>query len=389
MSSASEELELYNLQLAQVTQALASDPNNAELQTLKHELENLIQLTQSLAGADSTSTPVPTSSTPPFAQTAVASSSQARVASASGSTSGPSTPTIATATTTGTTTATAKGRKHGHAPIRAGDEVQARYSADGKMYPARVVAVSGDPANPVYTVVYKGYGNTEMLTSDAVLPSSSSSSSKSTPALNESSRSQSTSAPTLTAVGTGSGIGPVPPATSSSSSFSDARFSSLPRGSESGFGTHGTSFAGTPTPPPPPPEDSHPATHAHTSPGGQRPDLTAREEKARKKLKNEKKLLRREEKQAISIEKAATWQKFAAKATKKGSLRDPNKSIFRTSENPYARVGVSDSGSGTGSGIPHGSRPGQSSMSGNLLRKGTASGSSTTPNSGGWDKPIG
>lgn len=61
------------------------------------------------------------------------------------------------------------------------------------------------------------------------------------------------------------------------------------------------------------------------------------DERALKKHRTEKKLARREQKSALQVEKAASWQKFASKATKNKTLK---KSMFGTSDDPYAKVGV-------------------------------------------------
>lgn len=245
------ELALYKSQLEQVSTALESDPDNDELQTLKVELENLISLTQSLVHStapDSSSittrddTGAPTQAEPRDTATPA----QVEPKQANG------------------------GKKHAAegGTFASGQEVLARYSSDGRFYPARIVAIAGDPASPLYTVVYKGYGNTEML------PSTSLKSISSHP--------------------------PPPPPPASTS---------------------------TPVGPPPPAEAPHP------------PPPKPMDEKAYKKHRNEKKILRREEKSALQVEKAASWQKFASKATKTKVLK--SKSIFQTSDDPYAKVGIS------------------------------------------------
>ncbi len=50
-----------------------------------------------------------------------------------------------------------------------GQQVNALYS-DRRWYPARIVSLSGDPANPLCTVVYTGYGNSETLPSSSLKP---------------------------------------------------------------------------------------------------------------------------------------------------------------------------------------------------------------------------
>lgn len=220
MADAAAEIEAYNLQLAQVETALQNDPDNAELGTLKAELENLIALTRSL---------LPSGSTPPPAAKPAAPRAKR--------------PAFST-----------------------GQEVLARYPADSRFYPARIVAVAGQADNPMYTVVYKGYGNTEILPLSA-----------------------------LKHFANHHDPPPPPPVPAASTS----------------------------TPPPPPPTTAPPDPDAE-----------------RKKARTEKKLARREVKQAEAVAKTASWQNFARKATAKGSLKQPDKSIFKTSANPYAKVGV-------------------------------------------------
>lgn len=242
-STMDSELETYQAQLSQVDTALSSDPTNAELLTLKGELENLISLTKSLAAASTSSSSASTDHAAPTQPTQKKPIARRETESVGYIT---------------------------------GQEVLARYS-DGRMYPARIVSIAGDPASPIYTVVYKGYGNTEMLSASSLRPL------------------HSHHPPPLSERSTASTVTPPPPPSNDDN-----------------------------TPPPPPP----------TAPGA------GADDKAKKKYRNEKKLARREEKSAIQIEKAASWQKFAAK--KKGGIKE---SIFRTSDDPYAKVGVTKSSS--------------------------------------------
>ncbi|KAG8912660.1 hypothetical protein FRC01_004964 [Tulasnella sp. 417] len=120
-----KELETYQVQLSQVELALVSDPDNAELTSLRSELKELISLTeQALAQVE-----------------AAASSSTAASSSKSKSTSGAA-----------TTPAFA-----------AGDEILAKYSGDGKWYPARITSIGGADDRRVYSVVFKGYNSTELV----------------------------------------------------------------------------------------------------------------------------------------------------------------------------------------------------------------------------------
>ena len=116
------DLEAYQLQLSQVELTISSDPDNADLASLRDELKSLIEL----------------------AQSAIAQSD----ALAASSSKEPS-------------------RKHAHAAHRwsAGDDCLARYSTDGQWYPARITSVGGASDNPVFSIVFKGYNTTELIKS--------------------------------------------------------------------------------------------------------------------------------------------------------------------------------------------------------------------------------
>jgi survival of motor neuron-related-splicing factor 30 len=115
-----QELETYQVQLSQVELALQADPDNEELTSLRSELKELIQLTEA--------------SLPQSEQSVVK-------------------------------------RKSAPTPAHvfsAGDEVLAKYSGDGNFYPARVTSVGGSSEKRVYSVVFKGYNNTELVDAAAV-----------------------------------------------------------------------------------------------------------------------------------------------------------------------------------------------------------------------------
>jgi len=115
------DLETYQVQLSQVELALSSDPANAELASLRSELKELIQLTQTAL-------------------------SQADAVSSSKSDGNRKT---ATATPTQTWSA--------------GDECLAKYSGDGAWYPARITSLGGSAENRVYSIMFKGYYTTELV----------------------------------------------------------------------------------------------------------------------------------------------------------------------------------------------------------------------------------
>ncbi|KAG5648055.1 hypothetical protein DXG03_007090 [Asterophora parasitica] len=121
------DLETYQVQLSQVDTALSLDPDNAELASLRSELQELIELTQAT-----------------LAQAEAASSSKAD--SRKTATSTPS-----------------------HA-WSAGDECLAKYSGDGSWYPARITSLGGSTENRVYSIVFKGYNTTELVKAGEIKP---------------------------------------------------------------------------------------------------------------------------------------------------------------------------------------------------------------------------
>ncbi|KZW02606.1 hypothetical protein EXIGLDRAFT_732861 [Exidia glandulosa HHB12029] len=122
-----KELETYQVQLAQVEDAIAAEPDNAELTDLRDQLKELISLTEAtLAQTESSSK---------------ADHSRKREKDA-----------VAAHTWS------------------AGDECLAKYSRDGSWYPARVAAVGGSGENRQYSVVFKGYNTTELLNAAALKP---------------------------------------------------------------------------------------------------------------------------------------------------------------------------------------------------------------------------
>ena len=127
------DLEEYQLQLTQVETALEADPDNAELASLRSELNQLIELTQAAIAQ---------------AEAAAASSSSSKQKSNNAASSS-ATPTHAWG---------------------AGDDCLARYSADNQWYPARITFVGGAPENRVYSIVFKGYNSTELVKSTELKP---------------------------------------------------------------------------------------------------------------------------------------------------------------------------------------------------------------------------
>jgi survival of motor neuron-related-splicing factor 30 len=115
------DLETYQVQLSQVELALSADPDNTGLASLRSELKELIELTQTaLSQAEASSS----SKADATRKTAVVASSHS---------------------------------------WSAGDECLAKYSGDGGWYPARITSVGGSADNRVYSIVFKGYNTTELV----------------------------------------------------------------------------------------------------------------------------------------------------------------------------------------------------------------------------------
>lgn len=151
MSSA--ELDAYQYQIDSVKAALVKDPANAELVTLRDELEQLIALTkQELGPAVSARAPVAGPSQPKAA-------AARNVGGASSAAKAGPSKSSAAAADGGDGAAAAAAAK---ADIKPGDPVQARYT-DGKFYPAKVTTIGGSADAPVYTVIFTGYDQTELV----------------------------------------------------------------------------------------------------------------------------------------------------------------------------------------------------------------------------------
>lgn len=122
------DLETYQVQLSQVELALSSDPANAELSSLRSELQQLIQLTETA-----------------LSQSGTASTSKAD----NGRKSASSVPSQTWS---------------------AGDECLAKFSGDGAWYPARITSLGGSADNRVYSIVFKGYNTTELVKASEIKP---------------------------------------------------------------------------------------------------------------------------------------------------------------------------------------------------------------------------
>ncbi|BGP41398.1 hypothetical protein JCM10449v2_005376 [Rhodotorula kratochvilovae] len=157
-----EELETYEYQLSQIKLGLAKDPNNAELQTLKSELEDLISLTKQYLGANAAPAAAAASSSHSSAAATRAPSASASASPAPSAAKPKPAPAARTAAAPGTSAAAAH-------KFASGDDCSCRYS-DGKWYPARITSISGPADQPVYTVVFRGYDTPEVVPASDLRP---------------------------------------------------------------------------------------------------------------------------------------------------------------------------------------------------------------------------
>ncbi|KAG8844455.1 hypothetical protein FRB96_003043 [Tulasnella sp. 330] len=134
-----KELETYQVQLSQVELALVSDSSNAELTSLRSELKELITLTETALD-----------------QAEAAAAASASAAASSSKSKSQSHDKVVAASSSVTFTA--------------GDEALAKYSGDGKWYPARITSIGGAEDRRVYSVVFKGYNSTELVAAADVKP---------------------------------------------------------------------------------------------------------------------------------------------------------------------------------------------------------------------------
>jgi survival-of-motor-neuron-related-splicing factor 30 len=125
-----ESLETYQVQLSQVELALVADPDNAELASLRSELQELINLTTTLISQSESAA----SSSKPTDSSRKATTTQNSVT------------------------------------WNAGDECLAKYSSDGAWYPARINSVAGSAEKRIYSIVFKTYNTTEQVEASSLKP---------------------------------------------------------------------------------------------------------------------------------------------------------------------------------------------------------------------------
>ncbi|OJJ30254.1 hypothetical protein ASPWEDRAFT_121304, partial [Aspergillus wentii DTO 134E9] len=142
--------------LETVQSSLQVDPDNTELQSLKAELEELINLTEtSIAELKPAAPPAAKPSPPPTKEKWSKENHPAYQA-------GYRKPTAEPASTFETPTPVS---------FSVNDNVLARWvSGDNSFYPARITSITGSSSNPIYLVSFKSYGTVENLTAKDLRP---------------------------------------------------------------------------------------------------------------------------------------------------------------------------------------------------------------------------
>jgi survival-of-motor-neuron-related-splicing factor 30 len=132
---------------------LQVDPDNTELQSLKTELEELINLTETSIAELKPVAPLQSKSSPPVKEKGHGdnyTASQASYRKPTVEQTEDSTPS---------------------ASFSVNEHILARWvSGDNSFYPARITSITGSSSNPVYLVSFKSYGTVECLTAKDLRP---------------------------------------------------------------------------------------------------------------------------------------------------------------------------------------------------------------------------
>ncbi|KAL1974268.1 hypothetical protein VTN31DRAFT_5828 [Thermomyces dupontii] len=286
------EVKEFKIQLETVQSSLQVDPDNAELKSLKAELEEFIRLTEASIAELKPSSQAETSKKPAQQQ------QQQQQQPEKEKWSKEKHPAYqAGYRKPGTDTTAAEETQTSQAPppsYAVNDQVLARWvSGDNAFYPARITSITGSSSNPVYIVSFKSYGTTESLTAKDIKPMPHHA--------NDSRKRKADGTP-----GTSASSSPAPSASviSAAADINPALASQVRRAS------------------------SDPAAANRSGDGsGGRPPKIPRKVKAGKELEEGK----------------SKWQEFTSKA--KFSKATKKESMFRTPEgNVNARVGFTGSG---------------------------------------------
>ncbi|KAI9807588.1 MAG: hypothetical protein M1825_005528 [Sarcosagium campestre] len=157
------EVKEYKLQLETVQSGLQADSENAELQNLKIELEEVIALTESaIAELKPTSAQPQTSSERATSPNVKEKWSRDNHPAFKAGYRKPAAPQSPVDDPTSSSV------------FAVNDSVMARWtSGDNSFYPARITSITGSSSAPVYIVTFKSYATTETLSSKDIKPMSS------------------------------------------------------------------------------------------------------------------------------------------------------------------------------------------------------------------------
>ncbi|EPS28319.1 hypothetical protein PDE_03265 [Penicillium oxalicum 114-2] len=155
VASLEAEVKEFKVQLETVQTSLQVEPDNAELQSLKTELEELINLTETAIAELKPPAPTPVPATKPQSSSAPSRDSNTRLSQANASHAEEATAAVSLPAVS----------------FSVNDQVLARWvSGDNAFYPARITSITGSSSNPVYLVSFKSYGTVENLTAKDIRP---------------------------------------------------------------------------------------------------------------------------------------------------------------------------------------------------------------------------
>ncbi|KAL8754420.1 MAG: hypothetical protein Q9184_005120 [Pyrenodesmia sp. 2 TL-2023] len=153
-----EELRQYKLQLETVQSSLQTDPDNADLQNIQDDLQEVITLTSAaIVELKPASAPAPaTEPSPPAVKEKWSKENHPAYQAGYRKPVAPASPVEeAPAKTT----------------FAVNDTVLAKWvSGDKAFYPARITSITGSSSKPVYIITFKNYANTETLSAQDIKP---------------------------------------------------------------------------------------------------------------------------------------------------------------------------------------------------------------------------
>lgn len=163
VASLEAEIKEYKLQLETVQSGLQADPDNADLQGLKTELEEVISLTEiAIAELKPASAPAPAPAKKPSSPPIKEKWSKENHPAFQAGYRRPAAPQSPIEEPQAPTT------------FSVNDNILAKWrSGDKAFYPARITSITGSSSKPVYIVTFKNYSTTETLSAHDIKPMSS------------------------------------------------------------------------------------------------------------------------------------------------------------------------------------------------------------------------